>query len=353
MNLFHIEKFKEKYSLMFENNLEYDFITYSKENISLKHLTCNNIFDISSLNIYSRNIHNNCLCTICYPISDNKSIKERELTNWLLSINQNLIENDKTILKPKHLDILLPDNNLAIEFNGLYWHSEEFRDKTYHLNKSLKCLEQNIQLIHIWEDEWIYKKEIVKSIILNKLNIIPNKIYGRKCVIREVNDTKIVRKFLDDNHIQGYSQSTIKLGLYYEKELVSLMTFGYRHTNTKKEFELIRFCNKINYCIIGAANKLFKYFIINYNYDNIISYSDFRLFDGKLYETLGFKKIHLTKPDYFWTKGSERKHRFNFNKQKLIKDGYDPNKTEIEIMWERGWKRIWGCGQYRWEYKNT
>jgi hypothetical protein len=131
------------------------------------------------------------------------------------------------------------------------------------------------------------------------------------------------------------------------------MTFGYRHTNSKKEFELIRFCNKININVIGAASKLFKHLIKKYNFDKVISYSDFRLFDGKMYEMLGFNKIHLSKPDYFWCKNLERKHRFNFNKQKLIKDGFDPDKTEVEIMWERGYNRIWGCGQYRWEYKNN
>jgi hypothetical protein len=205
--------------------------------------------------------------------------------------------------------------------------------------------------MHIWEDEWVYKKDIIKSIISNRLCNIENKIYARKCIIKEVEDTKLVRKFLDENHIQGYTQSSIKLGLYYNDELVSLMTFGYRHTNRKKEFELIRFCNKLNTNVIGASSRLFKHLLNNYNYIEILSYSDFRLFDGKMYETLGFEKIYLTKPDYFWSKNLERHHRFTFNKQKLIKDGYDPNKTEVEIMYERGYSRIWSCGQIRWEFK--
>jgi hypothetical protein len=215
--------------------------------------------------------------------------------------------------------------------------------------------------LHIWEDEWVFKKDIIKSIILNKIGKIENKIYARHCDIRIVEDSKLVRKFLDENHIQGYSQSSLKLGLYYQyldssgvqtNELVSLMTFGYRHTNSKKEFELIRFCNKINLNVIGAASKLFKYFCNNYQFNELISYSDFRLFDGKMYETLGFTKQHLSKPDYFWCKNLERKHRFNFNKQKLIKEGYDSSKTEVEIMHDRGYYRIFGCGQYRWIYKN-
>jgi hypothetical protein len=180
--------------------------------------------------------------------------------------------------------------------------------------------------------------------------LIKERIYARQCEIRVVEDSKLVREFLDKNHIQGYSQSSIKLGLYYKNELVSLMTFGYRHTNAKKEFELIRFCNRINLNVIGSASKLFNYFKQNFQFNELISYSDFRLFDGKMYKTLGFTKQHLSKPDYFWCKDIERKHRFNFNKQKLIKEGFDGSKTEVDIMHERGYFRVFGCGQYRWIY---
>jgi hypothetical protein len=130
------------------------------------------------------------------------------------------------------------------------------------------------------------------------------------------------------------------------------MTFGKRMIKKNIEFELIRFCNKINLNVIGAASKLFKYFKSNFHFTDLISYSDFRLFDGKMYETLGFTKQHLSSPDYFWCKGLQRKHRFNFNKQKLIKEGYDASKTEVEIMHERRYFRIFGCGQYKWRYNN-
>jgi hypothetical protein len=131
------------------------------------------------------------------------------------------------------------------------------------------------------------------------------------------------------------------------------MTFGYRHTNAKKEFELIRFCNKINTNVIGASSKLFKHFLNNYQIEEkyIISYSDLSLFDGKMYETLGFEYVHLSKPNYFWIVNGIRHHRFKYNKQRLIKEGFDSNKTEVEIMHERGYYRIYGCGQVRWIYQ--
>jgi hypothetical protein len=333
---------------------EYKLSDYNDNIFYLYHYKCGTNFEIHLNNLNDRYKENICLCTQCYPISEQKSIKEKEIVIWLKELNIDFIESDKNILNPRHLDIYIPSNKLAIEFNGLYWHSELYKDKNYHLEKSLKCLEKGIRLLHIWEDEWVYKQDIVKSIILNRLGLIKEKIYARQCEIRVVEDSKLVRQFLDENHIQGYSQSSIKLGLYYKNELVSLMTFGYRHTNAKKEFELIRFCNRINLNVIGAASKLFNYFKQNYEFTDLISYSDFRLFDGKMYETLGFEKKHLSKPDYFWCNNKlERNHRFNFNKQKLIKKGYDSSKTEVEIMHERGYFRIFGCGQYRWIYGNS
>jgi hypothetical protein len=343
------DKLFEKYDSILSG--DYKLIEYKNSLLKIKHNVCGYIFEIYNSNYFDRVKKNNCLCTKCFPISEQKSIKEKEIVNWLKELDIDFIESDRDILVGKELDIYIPSHNLAIEYNGLYWHSELYKNKKYHLEKSLKCQEKGIHLIHIWEDEWLSKQDIVKSIISNRLGLISNKIYARQCEIKVIDDSKLIRDFLDSNHIQGYSQSSIKLGLYHQNELVSLMTFGYRHTNSKKEFELIRFCNKKNMNVVGAASKLFKHFIENFEYKELISYSDFRLFDGKMYKDLGFNKKHLSLPDYFWTKDSERKHRFNFNKRKLVKEGYDPNKTEVEIMHERGYYRIYGCGQIRWEWK--
>jgi hypothetical protein len=157
---------------------------------------------------------------------------------------------------------------------------------------------------------------------------------------------------LNNNHIQGFSSSQLKLGLFYENELVSLMTFGYRYTNGKKEYELIRFCNKIDTSVIGSASKLFNYFLNkNKDINEVISYADISLFDGKLYPNLGFEFNNLSNPNYFWVVEGVRRHRFNFNKKKLIKEGFDKNKTEVEIMQERGYYRVFSCGQEKWIFK--
>ena len=317
--------------------------------IKLRCSSCNKEFKINRQYLDLRIKSNKNPCLICEPKLSGKSNLEIELYNFIAD-NYN-----GEIIKNGELDIYLPNLNLAFEFNGLYWHSEEYKDKSYHINKTNKCLDKGIKLIHIWEDDWIYKREIVESIILNNLNL-SNKIWARKCEVLEV-DNKLARSFLEKNHIQGFVGSKIKLGLFYKGELVSLMTFGGlrkslgQKSNNLYDWELLRFCNKLNHSVVGGASKLFKYFTRNYNYNEIISYSDTSRGVGNMYKKLGFEFSHNTVPNFYWIVNDIRKHRFNFRKDKLIKEGYSKNKTALEIMYDRGFKRIFDCGSKKWVYK--
>jgi hypothetical protein len=359
-NIFKTEHFKgkskitrnnktlQKYKNLINEN-EYTINNYDNLVFKMSHHVCGAEFEIMLHNIKYRNFNNISLCSNCYPISENSSICEKELYEYVSNIVD--ISSDRSVLAGKELDIYIPSMNLAIEFNGLYWHSELYKEEKYHLNKSLDCQNKGIFLMHIWEDEWKYKKDIVKSIINNRLGACIGRVYARKCEIREVSANE-AKEFLNENHIQGFAASTVKLGLYYNNILFSLMTFGYRSTNTKKEFELIRFCNALNTNVVGSASKLFKYFLNNYENNEIISYSDFRLFDGKLYETLGFEKVHLSKPNFFWCSNhnDKREHRLTYTKKELVKEGYDHNKSFMDTMHDSGYYRIYGCGLVKWIY---
>jgi hypothetical protein len=341
----------DKYNILDIQDSE--ILSYNNLIFKCNHISCNHEFEINRKNLYDRHFDGcSIICTVCNPIGLGDSSHQLDISNFLKTNNIDYLYGDRQILSGKELDIYIPSHKLAIEFNGIYWHSEYFKDRYYHLNKSIDCKSQDISLLHIFEDDWINRKDIVKSIILNKLNISSEKIYARKCKISFDIPVSDAKDFLNNNHIQGHSNSTYKIGLYHNDELVSLMTFGYRKTNSKKEFELIRFCNKINTNVIGAASKLFSNFIKNIPIDvnRIISYSDMAHFDGNLYKVLGFDYCHLSKPNYFWVVDGIRKHRFTYNKKKLVKQGFDPNKTEVEIMHELGHYRIYGCGQVRWEY---
>lgn len=268
-------------------------------------------------------------------------------------------KSDREILEGKELDIYIPSKNLAIEYNGLYWHSDKFKDKDYHLNKTLQCKEKGIQLIHIFEDEWLFKKDIVKS-RLNNLLGQSEKLYARNCEIKEVL-TKDKSNFLDQNHIQGKVGSEINLGLYYNNKLVSIMTFGKLRKNLGSEhkdgsYELLRFCNKLNTTVIGGASKLITYFKKNYNWKEVVSYADMRWSNGNLYNQLGFKESHISEPNYFYTsqnKSVEREPRFKYRKDILVSQGYDASKTEKQIMEERGYNRIYDCGSMKFILRNN
>jgi hypothetical protein len=233
----------------------------------------------------------------------------------------------------------------------VYWHNELYKPKNYHLLKTNECNKNGISLIHIFEDEWLYKKEIVVSILLNKIKQINTNIYGRKCEIREIS-SKISKDFLNKNHIQGNVNSKVKIGLYYEGSLVSVMTFSKGRIimgGKDDEWELNRFCNLLNHNVIGGASKLLKYFIKNYSPKKIISYSDIRIFDGNMYNKLGFTKKSQSKPNYWYVVKDVREHRFKYRKSILVKEGYNENLTEQQIMFNRKIYRIYDCGNIRWE----
>jgi len=278
---------------LYSDRFDEDVIKYEYGSLwTLKCKRKGHEFEIKSDIYYSRKMSNVNPCTICNPIGDKspRSIVEMEILHEL-SKYTNCISSYREL--GKEIDIFLPDEKIGIEFNGLYWHCDNFKDKKYHSMKSKLCEENGIELIHIWEDEWRYKKDIVLSLILNRINKNKKKIYSRNCNIKEI-DYKTKNEFLENNHIQGKSRSSINIGLYHKKDLVSVMTFGKRNLNSKVEYELVRFCNKINTNVLGSFSKLFKYFIRN-NEDisEIISYSDNSKF------SLSTCSLELLRPSFF------------------------------------------------------
>ena len=349
-------KVSEKwFKTMYERLESYGHLVKINETeYTIKCKDCNNNYTIfnSLMNVRLRN--NEDICLNCNPINSGFSKMEKSLFNIIKeNYNGEVIENSRKLIDGLEIDIFLPDLKLAFEFNGLYWHSELYKHRTYHLEKTNKCLENGIQLIHIWEDDWLSNQDIVKSMILNKLGRTQNKIYARKTEIKEITDNTVIREFLIKNHIQGFVGSKVKLGLFYNDELVSLMTFGNLRKSLGQKsqegsYELLRFCNKLNTTVIGGASKLFKHFIKNYKPYNIISYSDYSRSNGNMYKNLGFKLNHISNPNYYYIIGGIRKHRFNFRKDKLVSGGSNSSLTEIEIMRQNGYYRIFDCGMQKW-----
>lgn len=204
-------------------------------------------------------------------------------------------------------------------------------------------------MIHIFETEWLYKQEIVKSRLCSLFNHT-HKIYARSCEVKIVSNTE-AEQFLNMNHLQGSCKSKYRYGLYHNDELVSLMTFG-KSRFKKDEIELLRFCNKLNNTVVGGASKLLTAFLKdNANIHDIISYADRRWSVGNLYEKLGFKKISVSKPNYYYVVDGMLRNRMNYQKHILVQQGFDSNKSEHDIMLERKIYRIYDCGNSKY-YKH-
>lgn len=292
----------------------------------------------------------------CYECNKKSSVGENEIANFLIENNIEIIQNSKSLIYPYELDIIIPNKKIAIEYCGLYWHSETIRpDKNYHLNKLNLCNNAGYRLITIFEDEWKNYQTLIKNKILHILNKSNGeKIFARKCKIKEI-DTKTARDFCKENHIQGYGNSTIKIGLYYNNILVSVMTFSKPSLSKgckgfhRNVWELNRYCT--NSIVIGGAGKLLNYFCNNYEWKEIFSFADKRWSDGNLYNKLGFDLLYETKPNYFYfnTIDNKRYHRFNFRKDRLSKmlEKFDPNLTEYENMVKNNYHRIWDCGNFK------
>ena len=316
---------------------------------------CKSEFSILPYQFYYRINQKNSICTQCFPISENSSIDQAELYNFIkCNYDGEIIQNTKSIIAPYEIDIYLPALKIGFEFNGVFWHSAKFKKNDYHLKKYNEGVKNDVRIITIWEDDWTTKREICQSFILNKIRKV-NRVMARKTILREV-DYLSSKDFLYKNHLQGDCKSSIRLGLYHEGELVSLMTFSKLRMplggkNTENTYELTRFCNSINTSVTGGASKLKKYFIEKYKPVEIQTYSDNLISDGELYEKLGFNNESDSKPGYWYVVNGIREHRFNWRKQRLIKMGNDKEKTEEEIMAELGYWRIYNAGNKKWIWR--
>lgn len=284
------------------------------------------------------------------------SSAETEIASFIESLGIEVETRNRTVLLgSREIDVFMPEKNVGIEYDGLVWHSDRFKEKNYHLEKTEECRKAGVRLIHVFEDEWCNKKDIVKSMLANVLGVTKERIPARKCEVREI-DYKTAHEFVENNHIQGWSVSKINLGLFYGEEIVSVMTFGsprlsLGHKEKKYDYELIRFCSKLNTSVIGAAGKLFSYFLKAYDPASVISYCDRRWSIGNMYEKIGFKFDHASQPNYFYVEGNNRKNRFRYRKTLLVGMGYDKNKSEKEITEELGIPRIYDCGTFVYIWK--
>ena len=304
-------------------------------------------------------------CTKCNHM---KSSKELALADFL-KIFTKVEQRDRTILKPKELDIYLPESNLAIEFSGMYWHSHdsienEIKNKNNHYNKYKECAHKGIRLLTVYESEWEEHEYAIKRLLRNAAGKSKGRLMARKCELRKV-DHKEAVVFYNKYHPQGGAGNGEHYGLYWKNKLVACMRFTYgandRGDNRDRVWTLTRYATRIT--IAGGASKLFKAFLTEYTPDEVKSFSDNRYFSGGMYEQLGFTMEEETRPDYqVWSPKIGLKPKSHYQRRVIelrLKDhgkleAYDPktdSRTEREMTYLMGARRIYDCGKKRWVWK--
>jgi hypothetical protein len=275
---------------------------------------------------------------------------QKSIGDWLkTSTNLDFIS-DRIILEGKEIDLYNDNVKTGIEYCGLYWHNEHSHQpklQNYHYDKYIKAKEKGVHLITIFEDEWLNRNEQVKGALLSILGKNTRRLYARKCNVKLI-DKLTGNKFYNDYHIQGQSNlSKWFAGLYYEDELIGVLSFGLHHRDTSK-YTLDRLCFKTNVSVAGGTSKLFKFLIEQSKLTNLISWSDNRWFQGKVYEKLGFVKEMDMKPDYSYVDNNKLGIRLSKQSQKKSNTKCPSNLTEKEWCTQRGLYRIWDCGKTRW-----
>lgn len=253
--------------------------------------------------------------------------------------------------KMKKVDILIPEHKLAIECNGVYWHSEAYKSPNHHLLRKDEANKAGYRLLQFNDLDWHNKSDVILSIINHAIGKTTRKIHARKCRVVDI-DHGTTKKFLDENHLMGANTGAIRKGLVYDDQIVAVMTFSKPNYNRKYRWELLRFCSKVGINIIGGASKLLTSFTRLYP-GSVISYSDNMISDGGVYQRIGFTKLHDVPPTYFYYKPGIRSlmHRSSARRHKLpilLGEAFDPHLSERENMKAAGWLRYYDAGKIAW-----
>ena len=282
-----------------------------------------------------------------------RSRAEIELYEYLVSEfpDDDWSNSDKSIITPYELDIVNHTKRIAVEYCGIYWHSEgsSGKKRNYHRDKYLKCKEAGYKLITVFESD---NQEKVRA-LLRKLLGKTNKIGARKTELKYI-DAKTAMCFHREHHLHSAVGAKHHYGLFYQDEMVMAASFGKNRFSKKYQYECSRITSHSNYTIVGGVSKLIKRFVETEQPKSIVTFADLRFGDGNVYSKCGFTYVETTSPNYWYSKKyqPELYSRVKFQKHKLpdLLEKFDPTKTEFENMIENCWDRIWDCGNAKYEW---
>ena len=288
------------------------------DTIQYKCLNCNHTWVSDTTN------PQHVYCPKCYK--QPYSRKEKELVDYVKSLyNGSIVENNRKLLNGKELDIYITDLNLAIEFNGNYWHSDAIIQSNKHIEKSLNCKNKNIRLIHIFEYEWDYNKEKIKSLIKQSLGLFDHVIASTDCVTRELEQSEYMN-FLVDNSIDEPITSSIRYGLFYCDVLIAVIGLD---KLDKREYELKQYCTKLNYKVVDGLSTILSSLK---DFDKIVTFVDFSKFDEREYLQNGFSVVEYTNPSFVYFNGSKIYQQSQVLDESKYMKIYDCGKVKLVLQ---------------------
>ena len=280
------------------------------------------------------------------------SSPEREVASLLDSWGVGYVSSDRSVLAGREVDIYVPSAGVAIEFNGLYWHGDRFKSRSYHRDKSDLARAAGVQLIHVWEDDWLERRGVVESMISRKLGVSTEDRVNARSLTKVILTTREARKFLDSHHLQGFSNGSEYYGLSEGGEVRAVLVMKRRGGG---EWELVRFAT--NAIVRGGHSRLFKWFTEDHpEVERVVTFADQGVSDGGLYETCGFSRDRVLPPDYTYVVGRRRVHKFNYRLKRFRDDPlleYREGMSERELADINNIPRIWDAGKIRYVWTRT
>ena len=297
-----------------------------------------------------RNMYGMTPCTICVPVPDEASSvsdEEKSLDSFVKGLGVSTTHYERDFIGRLGADIVVDDAKLIIEYDGLFWHCDLYRDRYYHIRKTLMANEKGYRLIHVFSDEWVRHPDLVKNRIANALgkwDVYSGKVIDAKdCVLRYITDHTDV-KFLEENSLEPARPYNYVYGLYHEKSLVAAM---YIMTGERGDVVTLQhYCTRKDLKVNGGARRIFKAFCDSRpNVEMFEMYSDVRWDDGNTFHEEGFKCVAMTEPECFAVKGNRR---IPINAESGMNNG-DILNGNVRMGKSRNY--IYDCGQYRYVWK--
>jgi len=358
INISQLDSTKEKVKQTFFNkrkkalelaNFDDKIISYPTNfSVEMQCITCKKNYIVNIGFLSQRNKFDVTLCTNCNPVNTGSDLQNRFVL-FIESLGFTIIKNYRFDENSKHeIDIFIPEKNIGLEINGIFWHSEVYKHSNYHKEKTKLASKNGVQLIHLWEDDLKFKKELVESRIKAILGLNQT-LYARKTKVKFI-DKNLSKEFFDKFHLHGNVRNTLSIGLFYDEELISSISL--RKKKTPDEYEISRYATKSGFGVIGGFAKMLKFISNELKPINIFTYYDLDWKqDNNVYENNNFVFVKETQPQYHWVVGGKRENRLKFTKKNLVREGFDENKTEVQIMHDRGYYRIFNAGNNLYKFK--